>query len=68
MLKRITCFLKGHKYKVLQKFSKTSRRIICTRCGGDWGMNDNVQAVVKWDSELEEMYEVMGHTIISPKF
>jgi|DEB0MinimDraft_3_1074331.scaffolds.fasta_scaffold08462_4 hypothetical protein len=55
-LKAIKCLLFGHKYRIVQQFSKTVRRIKCDCCGGDWGMNDRVRVIVKWDSELEEMH------------
>ena len=64
----IICLLLGHKYQVVQRFNKTNRRVRCTRCNKDWGMNDSTQSLVKWDSELEEMYQRQGHTIKQPSF
>lgn len=56
-MNKFLCFMfGGHKYRVVQHFSHTSRRIKCDRCKGDWGMNDSVQAFLPWDSEMEEMY------------
>jgi len=59
----IFCFLLGHKYKVIQRVSKTSRRVKCNRCSKEGGMNDSTQSLVKWDSELEEMYQEQGHIL-----
>ena len=65
---RAVCLFSGHRYYVLQVFSQTVRRVQCTRCGGDWGMNDRVPALVEWDSELEEMQRMFGFRIRRPKF
>lgn len=65
-LRRLFCFIFGHRFHVLQKFSITSRRVICLHCDGDWGMNDNARAFIPWSSELEEMYIMFGHRIIKP--
>lgn len=67
MIKRAICFLLfGHRLRVVQEFSQHSRRIYCDRCKGDWGMNDDVRAVVKWDHELEALYRSFGHYILKP--
>lgn len=66
--KKIICRIKGHDLRIVQKFNPGTRRIKCRRCGLDWGMNDNVQAVIDWCPELEDMYEVMGFVIKEPKF
>lgn len=58
--KRLKCFLTGHNYEVWQHFSRTSLRVVCERCGGDWGMNDHVRAFVPWSGELAEIYEIQG--------
>lgn len=69
MLKKLKYLLFGHKYHIIQRFSKTSRRVECLRCGGDWGMNDQVRAIIPWCGELEEMYQdVFGIKLIRPRF
>ena len=67
-MKRLVCFVLGHKYHVIQRFSKTSRRVECLRCKADWGMNDSVRVIIPWSGELEEMYELLGHKLIRPRF
>lgn len=63
----LRCKLFGHsKYRIVQKFSGTSRRIRCLRCGKDFGMNDEVRAVIPWTGELEQMYKDFGHKIKDP--
>lgn len=59
-MKRLWCFLFGHRYEVWQEFSRTSRRVVCGHCGGDWGMNDDVRAFVPWCGQLAELYEMRG--------
>ena len=62
-MKRLWCWIACHQYEVWQVFSATSRRVICRRCGGDWGMNDDVRAMIDWSPELEAMYTMFGRKI-----
>ena len=59
-LRRIICAVSGHNYFVQRIFSPTSRKIGCSRCGMEWGMNDRVGAIIPWDGELEELYRSIG--------
>jgi hypothetical protein len=63
MLAALWCFLFGHRYEVWQNFSRTSRRVVCGHCHGDWAMNDEVRAFVPWSGEFAAMYELFGHRI-----
>lgn len=66
-LAKIHCAMFGHAYHVHQRFSSHARRVICLRCGGDWGMNDQVRALIPWDSELEALYrDVFEIQIVNP--
>ena len=56
IIKKLICFIFGHKYWVIREYSPTVRKVGCKRCFGEWGMNDSVKAFVPWDSELEELY------------
>ena len=60
MIERLLCALFNHRYVVLLSFSPTSRKVGCTRCDREWGMNDAVRAFIPWDKELEEMYKLIG--------
>lgn len=62
-IKLVFCWIFGHDYQVWQHFNHTSRRVVCERCGGDWGMNDSVRAFVPWSGELAEIYEMQGKKI-----
>ena len=63
-LKRIICKFTGHRYRIRQVFSTTQRRVVCGRCGGDWGMHDGVKAFVPWDADLADLYSV-GHVAVN---
>lgn len=54
---RWLCWLFHHDYYVLKRYSVTTRKLGCRRCGRHFGMNDRVRAVIPWDSELEELHE-----------
>ncbi len=62
--RRILCAIFGHQLYVYQEFEHYSRRVKCRSCDGDWGMNDNAPAFIKWDSELEEMHKMLGRRIL----
>lgn len=56
MFKSIICWFKQHRYYVVEEFSEWSRKIQCERCGKKWAMNDNIRALIEWDSEFEKFY------------
>lgn len=60
---RFNCWVFGHEYRVHQKFSPWSRRVVCDCCDGDWAMNDNVRIMTPWTSDFASFYEERGHTI-----
>ena len=60
MFERVICAVAGHRYVVQRVFSATSRKVGCTRCGREWGMNDSVKAFIPWDGELEQLYRDIG--------
>ena len=68
LVRRVTCWAFGHQYRVVQVFRPGLRRVKCDRCGGDWGMNDDVQALVDWDRELEDLERFLGREVKEPRF
>ena len=38
----------------------------CERCGGDWGMHDGLQTIVKWNRRLEQLCRDLGFEILEP--
>tara|TARA_R110000822_G_scaffold301108_1_gene424807 strand:+ start:21194 stop:21424 length:231 start_codon:yes stop_codon:yes gene_type:complete len=57
-IKKLKCFIFGHQtHEHIHQTSKFySHRIICSRCGGDWDVNDDVRAVRDWNNKCAEMY------------
>lgn len=53
-MKRFLCFVFGHRYFVIRKYTPVVRRLGCHRCGCSWGMHDDLKALVPWDEELAE--------------
>lgn len=56
-MNKLICWLFGHKYYVIKKYSPTTRKVGCGRCKETWGMNDRVKVFIPWDNELEELHE-----------
>lgn len=53
-MKKLLCLILGHRYFLIERYSSTTRKVGCHRCGTAWGMSDTAQALVEWDGELEE--------------
>jgi hypothetical protein len=62
-LKRIACWLDGHRFREHQRFSPYSCRVVCDKCGGDWAMNDDARVACEWSSEFDKFYAERGHVI-----
>jgi len=58
ILRRFACFFNDHRYVTLQEFGD-NRKVGCTRCGQQWGMNNRVQISLKWDDDLKRLYEII---------
>ncbi len=59
MIKKALCWLIGHRYVVLKKYSATIRKVGCRRCKRTWGMSDDARALLPWDDELKEASEAL---------
>ena len=53
------CRLFGYDYSLLRKISATIREVKCGRCKQEFGMNDNVQALLPMDDELHECHNIL---------
>jgi hypothetical protein len=60
------CDLLGHRLRVVQRFDAVTCRVKCRRCGGDWGVNADLEAVVQWTQELEQLHREVWAEIIEP--
>jgi len=60
-MKRLLCFILGHKYSVYAKpvedWGKGVRWLKCKRCKKDFVINDNVRVLLPMDFELKDMYK-----------
>ena len=48
--------LRGHDCVVIRELSGHTRHIKCRRCEKEYGMNDDLQVVVPWTKEFEDVY------------
>jgi hypothetical protein len=60
VLRRLLCATIGHEYFLIRRLSRGSRKVGCRRCGLVWGMHDDTQSFVLWDSDLESLYAPGG--------
>jgi uncharacterized protein YbaR (Trm112 family) len=58
-MKEIICFFLQHEYVVTREINYATRELICKRCGGKFGINDQTKVVLPLDDELIEAHEVM---------
>lgn len=63
---KIVCLALRHRFRVVQEFGPSQRRLKCERCGGDWGMNDAMRMIVHWDPDLQQLYRDFGFEILEP--
>jgi len=61
---RMACLIMGHSYFLVQEFGPRSRRVQCERCDGDWAMNDDLRALVRWDDDFRRVYEILGYRVL----
>ena len=55
-MNRLLCFLFGHKYFIIKRFSPVARKVGCDRCLKEWAMQDTYQAFLEWDGDFDELY------------
>lgn len=60
MIKKLICYVFGHRYFVIMRFGSGCRKVGCARCGNKWGMHDATRSFVEWDSELDELHGLLG--------
>jgi hypothetical protein len=63
LLKRMTCWLIGHRYQVRQVFTPETRHVFCLHCAGSWAMNDRIRVITPWNEEFAQFYRERGFTI-----
>lgn len=55
-MKRLLCFLLGHRYAVVKEFGHGQRMVACKRCRNRWAMHDGVKSFLPWDDEFTQLY------------
>lgn len=58
-MRKLLCFLFGHKYYYVKRLSYTSRKISCGRCNKMFVMNDDARAILPWDDDFEKIYKML---------
>lgn len=53
---KLNCLFRFHDIRVVQELSPMARKCFCRRCGGYFAMNDEFQAFIRWDGDLEHLY------------
>jgi hypothetical protein len=53
MLNKLICKIFFHKLEVVREFTPMIRQVRCTRCYRVYGMNDEIQAFLEWDRDLD---------------
>jgi hypothetical protein len=66
MMRKMVCLALGHRFRLVQEFGPSQRRLKCERCGGDWGMHDGARVIVDWSPEFEQLYRDRGFKILEP--
>lgn len=52
----IICKIFQHKYQIVQRFDLHVAKLKCKRCNCEFGINTNVQVLLPWDNELEQLH------------
>lgn len=64
--RKVACRLGWHpRLMVIQTFG-AAQHIGCPYCRREYGIHHGMRTVIPWDSELAEMYELMGYDVQSP--
>jgi len=66
-MKKLKCWLFGHKYKVVIKYDDNVQKLTCTRCYRMFGINHQVRAILDWDIELENTMKLIYPTPPPPE-
>lgn len=59
VMRKIICYVFGHKYKVLRRITNTIRELKCERCRKEFAMNDDVRCVLPLSIDLKEANDYM---------
>ena len=55
-MNKILCFIFGHNYYMIKRWTNEARRMGCKRCHDQWAMHDPTKSLVPMSGEFAEMY------------
>lgn len=59
LIDKLICKLFGHKYLLIEKYTREIRRVGCSRCGTTWAMDDVTKTLLPWDDEFGKIASYM---------
>lgn len=57
-MKKLLCFIFGHKYKLKRRITRDISELVCARCKEEFGLNKTVKTVLPLDDELKEIHQL----------
>lgn len=58
-IKKIRCFVFGHKYILKREITPKIRELKCKRCLKEFGMSDEAKVVIPLDPEIEFIHDLL---------
>lgn len=55
-MKKLFCFLFGHKYKLFMRINKNIDEIYCKRCGKEFAINHELKILLPLDKDLLNLH------------
>ena len=52
----IRCLFGNHEYYTIRKFTEHISQIGCKKCPGCWGINHEIETILNWDKELNDLH------------
>lgn len=56
-MRKLLCYLFGHKYRVEIYFDKSNQKLNCKRCHKKFRINHPTKSLLDWDKELENLFK-----------
>lgn len=61
VLNKVRCAIGWHpRFDIIQSFG-SAQHIGCPHCGAEKGIHHGMRAVVPWDAELADLYDMLGY-------
>lgn len=54
-MKKLICFLLGHKYRLKRNITDGIREVKCIRCKSEFSMHDKMRLLIPLDAELSHL-------------